>query len=123
MHKWRPKVYSFVYVLMRLTSLALKQHFNYILSMQTRLVRLISTRRKEYFLAAIYAFVLYFSPGARGPRLFSVTVNYAKVYSCAILMCGPERFVKSLKQVVLIQRYSTKNWVKLKLLKRQKQAK
>ena len=43
MHKWRPKMYSFVYVLMRLTSLALKQHFFCILSMQTRLVRLIST--------------------------------------------------------------------------------
>ena len=43
MHKWRPKMYSFVYVLMRLTSLALKQHFFCILSIQTRLVRLIST--------------------------------------------------------------------------------
>ena len=37
-------MYSFVYVLMRLIySLALKQHFGYIMSMQTRLVRLIST--------------------------------------------------------------------------------
>ena len=27
MHKWRPKKYSFAYVLIRLTSLALKQHF------------------------------------------------------------------------------------------------
>ena len=27
MHKWWPKMYSFVYVLMRLTSLALKQPF------------------------------------------------------------------------------------------------
>ena len=43
MHKWRPKMYSFVYVLMRLTSLALERHFYCILSMQTRLVRLIST--------------------------------------------------------------------------------
>ena len=47
----------------------------------------------------------YFSCGARGPRLFSVIVNYAKVYSCA--MRGPVRFVKWLTQVVLIQRYST----------------
>ena len=43
MHKWRPKVYSFVYVLIRLTSLALKQPFFCILCMQTRLVSLIST--------------------------------------------------------------------------------
>ena len=42
-------MYSFVYVLMRLTSLALKQHFFCILSMQTGLVRLISTKTKEYF--------------------------------------------------------------------------
>ena len=49
MHKWRPKIYSFVYLLMRLTSLALKRHFCYILFMKTRLVRLISTQTKEYF--------------------------------------------------------------------------
>ena len=42
MHKWRPKKYSFVYVLIRLTSLALKQHFFCILYMQTRLVSPIS---------------------------------------------------------------------------------
>ena len=42
-------MYSFVYVLMRLTSLALKQPFFCILSMQTRLVRLISTKTKQYF--------------------------------------------------------------------------
>ena len=42
-------MYSFVYVLMRLTSLTLKQHFFCILSMQTRLVTLISTQTKEYF--------------------------------------------------------------------------
>ena len=45
MHKWWPKKYSFAYVLhvIRLTSLALKQHFICILYMQTRLVSLIST--------------------------------------------------------------------------------
>ena len=43
MHKWWPKNYSFVYVLIRLTSLALKQHFFCILHMHTRLVSLIST--------------------------------------------------------------------------------
>ena len=42
-------MYSFVYVLMRLTSLALKQRFFCILSMQTWLVRLISTKTKQYF--------------------------------------------------------------------------
>ena len=39
MHKWRPKMYSFVSVLIRLTSLTLKKHFFCVLSMQTRLVR------------------------------------------------------------------------------------
>ena len=43
MHKWQPKKYSFVYVLIRLTRVALKQHFFCILYMQTRLVSLIST--------------------------------------------------------------------------------
>ena len=43
MRKWRPKKYSFVYVLIRLTSLALKQHFFCILYMQTRLVSLVSS--------------------------------------------------------------------------------
>ena len=41
-------MYSFVYLLMRLTSLALERHFYCILSMQTRLVRLISAETKEY---------------------------------------------------------------------------
>ena len=58
MHKWRPKMYSFVYVLMRFTRLTLKQPFFCILSMQTRLARLISTKQKNIFLAAIYAFGL-----------------------------------------------------------------
>ena len=49
MHKWRPKKYSFVFVLIRPTSLVLKQLFFCILSVQTRLVRLISTKTKEYF--------------------------------------------------------------------------
>ena len=46
MHKWRPKKYSFVFVLIRPTSLVLKEHFFCILSMLTRLVRLISIKRK-----------------------------------------------------------------------------
>ena len=49
MHKWWPKKYSLVYVLIRLTSLALKQHFFCILYMHTRLVSLISIYTKEYF--------------------------------------------------------------------------
>ena len=49
MHKWRPKKYSFVFVLIRPTSLVLKEHFFCILSVLTRLVSLISTKTKEYF--------------------------------------------------------------------------
>ena len=41
MHKLGPKIYSFVYVLIRLPSLALKQHFFCILSMQVRPVSLL----------------------------------------------------------------------------------
>ena len=39
MHTWRPKMYSFVSVLIRLISLTLKKHLFCILSMQTMLVR------------------------------------------------------------------------------------
>ena len=49
MHKWRPTKYSFVFVLIRPTSLVLKEHFFCILSVLTRLVSLISTQTKEYF--------------------------------------------------------------------------
>ena len=49
------KFFVVVYVLIRRTSLALKQQFLCILSMQTRLVSLI---KNIYFLAAIYAFGL-----------------------------------------------------------------
>ena len=52
-------MYSFVYVLIRLNSLALKQHFFCILSIQTRLVSLISTLKNNIFLATIYAFSLW----------------------------------------------------------------
>ena len=51
-------MYSFVYVQMRLTSLALKQPFFCTLSMQTRLVRQLAHKQKNIFLAAIYAFGL-----------------------------------------------------------------
>ena len=47
--KWRPINYSFVYVLIRLTSLVLKEHFFFILFMITRLVGLISTKTIGYF--------------------------------------------------------------------------
>ena len=53
--KWRPKKYSFVFVSIRPSSLVLEELFFRILSV---LVRLISTKKKEYFLAAIYAFGL-----------------------------------------------------------------
>ena len=49
MHKWRLTKYSFVFVLIRPTSLVLKEHFFCILSLLTRLVSLISTKTKEYF--------------------------------------------------------------------------
>ena len=49
MHKWRPTKYSFVFVLIRPTSLVLKEHFFCILSVATKLVSLISTKTKEYF--------------------------------------------------------------------------
>ena len=48
-HKWRPINYSFVYVLIRPTSLILKEHFFCTLSVLTRLVGLISTKTKGYF--------------------------------------------------------------------------
>ena len=46
-HKWRPMNYSFVFVVIILTSLTLKQKFFWILLMQTRLVRMISIKTKE----------------------------------------------------------------------------
>ena len=49
LHKWRSKKYSFVFVLIRPTNLVLKEHFFCILSVPTRLVSLISIKRKEYF--------------------------------------------------------------------------
>ena len=49
----------FVYVLIRPTSLVLKEHFFCILSVLTRLVRLISAKTIAFFLAVIYAIGLY----------------------------------------------------------------
>ena len=76
------KKYSFVYVLIRLTSLALKQHFFCILYMHTRLVRLISTLKNINFLAAIYAFGI---SRVRMPRnisvIFGIQAGCKKVYS------------------------------------------
>ena len=47
MHKWRPKkIYSFVFVLIRPSSLVPKELFFRILSVLTRLI---STKTKEYF--------------------------------------------------------------------------
>ena len=48
-HKWRPVYYSFVYVLIRPTSLVLKEHFSCIFCVLTRLVGLISTETIGYF--------------------------------------------------------------------------
>ena len=49
LHKWRPKKYSFVFVVIKPTSLVLKELFFCILSVPMRLVTLISIKRKEYF--------------------------------------------------------------------------
>ena len=46
MHKLRPTKYSFAFVLIRPTSLFLKEHFFCILSVPTRIVSLISTKTK-----------------------------------------------------------------------------
>ena len=46
-HKWRLINYSFVFRLIILTSLTLKQKFFWILFVQTRLVRMISIKTKE----------------------------------------------------------------------------
>ena len=48
-HKWRSKKYSFVFVLIRPTSLVLKEYFFCILCVRTRLVSPISAKSKEYF--------------------------------------------------------------------------
>ena len=73
LHKWRPKKYSFVFVLIRPTSLFLMEHFFCILSVPTRLESLISIKRKESVLAAIYVIGLcdaFFSRGS-SPELFT----------------------------------------------------
>ena len=49
-HKWRPGNYSFVFVLMFLTRLTLKQKSFRILFLRTRLVRLISIKARMVYL-------------------------------------------------------------------------
>ena len=49
MHKWRLNDYSFIWMLIRLASLIFVWKFFCIFRMLTRLVRLISTKIKEYF--------------------------------------------------------------------------
>ena len=49
LHKWRPKKYYFVFVLIRPTSLLLRELFFCILPVPKRLVSLVSIKRKEYF--------------------------------------------------------------------------
>ena len=48
MHKWRPKKYSFVFVLISLTSLVSTDEVQKKTSFRTRLVALINTKTKEY---------------------------------------------------------------------------
>ena len=59
LHKWRPKEYYFLFMLIRLTSLFGTYKIQKKCSFRTRLVGLISRKSKEYFLAAIYAIGLY----------------------------------------------------------------
>ena len=49
-HEWQPINYSFLHVLIRPTSLVLKENFFCALSVLTRLVGLISTKTIECFL-------------------------------------------------------------------------
>ena len=49
MHKWRPKKYSFVFVLIRLTSLVGTDKIQKTSSFRTRLVGMISIKTNEYF--------------------------------------------------------------------------
>ena len=51
-HKWEPKKYSFVFVLIRLTSLLSTDKIQKKCSFRTRLVGLISTKTKEYFVGS-----------------------------------------------------------------------
>ena len=61
MHKWGQKN-SFVFVLIRPTSLILKEHFLLcILSMLTGLVSLIGTKTKEYFFWLPFVHSVYWS--------------------------------------------------------------
>ena len=49
MHKWWPKKFSFVFVLISLTSLVSTDRIQKKSSFRTRLVGLICTEKKEYF--------------------------------------------------------------------------
>ena len=49
LHKWRPKKYSFLFMLIRLTSLVGTDKIQKKCSFRTRVVGLISTKTKEYF--------------------------------------------------------------------------
>ena len=49
LHKWRPKKYSFLFMLIRLTRLVGMDKVQKKCSFRTRLVGLISTKTKEYF--------------------------------------------------------------------------
>ena len=73
-HKRRPINYCFVFVLMVPNSLALKQHFFCILSMQTRLVGLLAQGQRNNLLTAIYEYGLLMVISAYRP-LHSFTVS------------------------------------------------
>ena len=52
MRKWRPNKYSFVFVLIRITNLVSTDKIQKKCSFRMRLVGLISTKTKEYFVGS-----------------------------------------------------------------------
>ena len=58
-HKWLPRNYSFVFVLIILTSLTLTKKFFWILSVLTRLVRMISIKAKQKNATSIKDFIAF----------------------------------------------------------------
>ena len=75
MHKWRPKKYSFVFVLISLTSLVSTDKIQKKSCFRTRLVGLISTKPKECFFWPPFMHSVYCHPW-KGAYLQSNEVKY-----------------------------------------------
>jgi len=61
LHKWRPKKYSFIFMLIRVTSLIGTDKIQKKSSFRTRLAGLITTGQRSVFLAATYAIGLLYA--------------------------------------------------------------